>query len=143
MQASSQGLTKWEYQTAVRSSESCEAHLAYTHDCGSSMFCHFPRLSENARYYSKCDLRPGPQFIGIVTPCLTQLCISLCLLCSYTREEVLDEYFADYSKSLVIDDQVMDWIIEALHHSHADEKRGQRRCNYSLARRTRQDSEPP
>jgi hypothetical protein len=41
----------------------------------------------------------------------------------YTREEVLDECFADLLKGLVFDDQVMDWIVEALHQSHADEKR--------------------
>ena len=31
----------------------------------------------------------------------------------YTREEVLDECFADLLKGLVFDDQVMDWIVEA------------------------------
>jgi site-specific DNA recombinase len=36
---------------------------------------------------------------------------------------VLDECFADLLKGLVFDDQVMDWIVEALHQSHADEKR--------------------
>jgi len=41
----------------------------------------------------------------------------------YTREEVLDECFADLLKGLVFDDQVMDRIVEALHQSHADEKR--------------------
>jgi len=35
---------------------------------------------------------------------------------------VLDECFADLLKGLVFDDQVMDWIVEALHRSHADEK---------------------
>jgi hypothetical protein len=40
----------------------------------------------------------------------------------------------------VFDDQVIDWIIEALHQSHADEKRF-RECEYSLAR-PKQDSEP-
>jgi len=33
----------------------------------------------------------------------------------YTREEVLDECFADLLKGLVFDDQVMDWIVAALH----------------------------
>jgi len=41
----------------------------------------------------------------------------------YTREEVLEECFADLLKGLVFDDQVMDWIVDALHQSHADEKR--------------------
>jgi site-specific DNA recombinase len=41
----------------------------------------------------------------------------------YAREEVLDECFADLLKGLVFDDEVMDWITEALHQSHADEKR--------------------
>jgi len=41
----------------------------------------------------------------------------------YTREEVLEECFADLFKGLVFDDQVMDWIVDALHQSHADEKR--------------------
>lgn len=36
---------------------------------------------------------------------------------------MLDECFADLLKGLVFDDQVMDWIVEALHQSHADEKR--------------------
>jgi site-specific DNA recombinase len=40
----------------------------------------------------------------------------------YMRE-VLDECFDDLLKGLVFDDQVMDWIVEALHQSHADEKR--------------------
>jgi hypothetical protein len=35
----------------------------------------------------------------------------------------VDECFADLLKGLVFDDQVMDWIVEALHQSHADEKR--------------------
>jgi site-specific DNA recombinase len=41
----------------------------------------------------------------------------------YAREEVLDECFADLLKGLVFDDEVMDWVTEALHQSHADEKR--------------------
>ena len=45
------------------------------------------------------------------------------MLFSYTREEVLDECFADLLKGLIFDDQVMDWIVDALHQSHADEKR--------------------
>jgi hypothetical protein len=36
---------------------------------------------------------------------------------------VLDECFADLLKGLVFDDQVMHWIVDALHQSHADEKR--------------------
>jgi hypothetical protein len=38
-------------------------------------------------------------------------------------EEVLEACFADLLKGLVFDDEVMDWIIDALHQSHADEKR--------------------
>lgn len=41
----------------------------------------------------------------------------------YAREEVLEECFADLLKGLVFDDEVMDWVTEALHQSHADEKR--------------------
>jgi hypothetical protein len=33
----------------------------------------------------------------------------------YAREEVLEACFADLLKGLVFDDQVMDWIIDALH----------------------------
>ena len=36
---------------------------------------------------------------------------------------MLDDCFADLLKGLVFDDQVMDWIVDALHQSHADEKR--------------------
>ena len=32
---------------------------------------------------------------------------------------MLDECFADLLKGLVFDDQVLDWIVEALHQSHA------------------------
>ncbi len=41
----------------------------------------------------------------------------------YAREEVLEECFADLLKGLVFDDEVMDWVTDALHQSHADEKR--------------------
>ncbi|MGH9907490.1 MAG: recombinase family protein, partial [Pyrinomonadaceae bacterium] len=41
----------------------------------------------------------------------------------YTREETLEKCFADLLKGLVFDDEVMDWVTEALHQSHADEKR--------------------
>lgn len=44
----------------------------------------------------------------------------------YAREEVLEACFADLLKGLVFDDQVMDWIVDALHQSHADEKRFRR-----------------
>jgi hypothetical protein len=33
----------------------------------------------------------------------------------YVREEVLEACFADLLQGLVFDDQVMDWIVEALH----------------------------
>jgi site-specific DNA recombinase len=63
----------------------------------------------------------------------------------YTREEVLDECFGDLLKGLVFDDQVMGYGLD--HRSLASEPRRreafQRRCGYSLARRTEQDSEPP
>ena len=36
---------------------------------------------------------------------------------------MLNECFADLLKGLVFDDQVMDWIVDALHQSHAAEKR--------------------
>jgi len=39
------------------------------------------------------------------------------------REEVLEACFADLLKGLVFDDQVMDWIVDTLHQSHADEKK--------------------
>jgi site-specific DNA recombinase len=41
----------------------------------------------------------------------------------YAREEVLEKCFADLLKGLVFDDEVMDWVTEALHQSHTDEKR--------------------
>src|SRR5712691_2408728 len=41
----------------------------------------------------------------------------------YVREEVLEECFADLLKGLIFDDEVMDWVTDALHQSHADEKR--------------------
>jgi site-specific DNA recombinase len=41
----------------------------------------------------------------------------------YVREEVLEACFADYSKVWCLTIKVMDWIVEALHQSHADEKR--------------------
>jgi site-specific DNA recombinase len=44
----------------------------------------------------------------------------------YAREEVLEACFADLLKGLVFDDQVMDWIVDALHQSHADEKKFRR-----------------
>ena len=42
--------------------------------------------------------------------------------------------FADLLKGLVFDDQVMDWIVEALHRSHADEKRAIIRSREEQAR---------
>ncbi len=44
----------------------------------------------------------------------------------YAREEVLEACFADLLKGLVFDDEVMDWIVDALHQSHADEKKFRR-----------------
>jgi site-specific DNA recombinase len=41
----------------------------------------------------------------------------------YTREEILEERFADLLKGLVLDDEVMAWMTEALQQSHADERR--------------------
>src|SRR6202008_3332619 len=40
----------------------------------------------------------------------------------YAREEVLEQCFADLLKGLVFDDEVMDWVVDALHQSHADQK---------------------
>jgi site-specific DNA recombinase len=40
----------------------------------------------------------------------------------YTREEVLEECFTDLLKGLVLDDEVMAWMTEALRQSHADER---------------------
>jgi site-specific DNA recombinase len=41
----------------------------------------------------------------------------------YTREEVLEECFADLLKGLVLDDEVTAWMTEALRQSHEDERR--------------------
>lgn len=41
----------------------------------------------------------------------------------YAREEVLEECFGDLLKGLVFDDEVMHWVVAALHQSHSDEKR--------------------
>ncbi len=40
----------------------------------------------------------------------------------YTREEVLEEQFADLLKGLVLDNEVMSWVTEALRQSHDDAK---------------------
>ena len=40
----------------------------------------------------------------------------------YTREEVLEECFSDLLRGLAFDQQVIAWVIEALHQSHHDEK---------------------
>ena len=39
---------------------------------------------------------------------------------------MLEACFADLLKGLVFDDEVMDWIVDALHQSHADEKKFRR-----------------
>lgn len=41
----------------------------------------------------------------------------------YAREEALEECFADLLKALIFDDEVMDWVVDALHQSHADQKK--------------------
>ena len=41
----------------------------------------------------------------------------------YTREEVLEEHFTDLLNGLVLDDEVMGWVTEALRQSHSDAKR--------------------
>jgi hypothetical protein len=41
----------------------------------------------------------------------------------------------------VFDDQVMDWIVEALHQSHADEKRFREDAITRLQEEQKQDSE--
>ena len=40
----------------------------------------------------------------------------------YTREEVLEERFADLLKGLVFDEEVINWVRQALQESHADEQ---------------------
>jgi hypothetical protein len=42
----------------------------------------------------------------------------VCAVRVNAREEVLEACFADLLKGLVFDDQVMDWIVDALHQSH-------------------------
>ena len=42
---------------------------------------------------------------------------------SYVREEVLEEQFTELLGRLQFDDEVLDWVREALHASHADERR--------------------
>ena len=37
--------------------------------------------------------------------------------------QALEQCFADLLNGLVFDDQLMDWIVVALHQSYADEKR--------------------
>jgi site-specific DNA recombinase len=41
----------------------------------------------------------------------------------YTREELLEERFAVLLKGLVLDDEIMAWVTEALRQSHVDAKR--------------------
>ena len=41
----------------------------------------------------------------------------------YVREEVLEEKFAALLGRLVFDDEVLDWVRDALHDSHAEERR--------------------
>jgi site-specific DNA recombinase len=40
----------------------------------------------------------------------------------YTREEVLEEQFANVLKSLRLDDEILGWVTEALRQSHGDAK---------------------
>ncbi len=40
----------------------------------------------------------------------------------YTREEVLEERFGDLLKGLAFDDEVMEWVSQALRESHQDER---------------------
>jgi len=40
----------------------------------------------------------------------------------YTREETLEKLFSGILKDLTFDSEVMNWIVEALHESHVDEK---------------------
>jgi site-specific DNA recombinase len=41
----------------------------------------------------------------------------------YTREEALEEQFTDLLRGLTFDQEVLDWVAEALRESHADERR--------------------
>ena len=41
----------------------------------------------------------------------------------YTREEVLEEHFSLVLKRFYFDDEVMEWVADALKQSHGDEKR--------------------
>jgi site-specific DNA recombinase len=41
----------------------------------------------------------------------------------YVREEVLEQQFTDMLGQLRFDDEVLDWVRQALHASHADERR--------------------
>ena len=42
---------------------------------------------------------------------------------SYVREEVLEQQFTELLGQLRFDDEVLEWVREALHASHADERR--------------------
>src|SRR5262249_15628590 len=41
----------------------------------------------------------------------------------YTRQEVLEDHFAQLLEGLEFDDEVMSWVAEALRQSHQDERR--------------------
>ena len=41
----------------------------------------------------------------------------------FTREEVLEEQFADLLMGLVLGDEIMGWVTDALRRSHSDAKR--------------------
>lgn len=41
----------------------------------------------------------------------------------YTREEVFEQHFTGLLKGIALDDEVLDWVTEALRQSHSDAKR--------------------
>ena len=60
----------------------------------------------------------------------------------YVREEVIEQQFTDLLGRLKFDDEVLEWVREALDASHADERREHEEAIKRLSGRIRPTSEP-
>ena len=110
----------WERVQAVMDGRNASKHRRMTHDfafsgpiacarCGCSV------VGEIAKQESICYHCTGNADKGRGEPTSCRR--------KYVREEVLEQQFTAMLGQLWFDDEILDWVREALHASHADERR--------------------
>ena len=113
-------LELWERVQAVLDGRSASKHRRMTHDFAFSglITCHkcgcsvVGEIKKQKYVYYHCT-GYADKCRGSPATCRRR----------YVREEVLEQQFTDLLGRLQFDDEVLEWVREALHASHADERR--------------------